>query len=393
MKTRVTNFIRSYLGSNDGAAALLVAASATVLFGMLALSTDVGYLALVRNQLQNAADAGALAGVTKTGFLLAGASGSPLEARTLAVNYVTAHIAADRQLQSSDIDVFVSFGGSAWEINEFGEIFSADLSSVSSDVAYTFLSYSPDMPAMLVVVKRTEETSPVTLFLAQLLGHPQAGVKAEAVARLAPIAGTCKLMPWMVRDKPFVAPDDIGVRVVLKTNWPPQDAETPGWFRPVDFPPRNRPECGSPVTGGSAYRDNIINGSSCDCQVMIGDILQTETGNKVGPTVQGVRDRIAMDPDAWFDTSTNTIQGSIHDDWRESERVVNLALFGPDVVVYHGIPELEVVKFVPFFIESAEKVGNSEARIYGYFPGITTMGGTVGGPGTPSLVMTPQLLR
>lgn len=59
---RFTNMIKS-IASEDGAVAIIVAVlTAAVFFGLAALAIDIGHLAVVKNELQNAADAGALAG-------------------------------------------------------------------------------------------------------------------------------------------------------------------------------------------------------------------------------------------------------------------------------------------------------------------------------------------
>ena len=50
------------LNDNKGVVAIIVAILIFVLFGMAALAVDIGHLAVVKNELQNAADAGALTG-------------------------------------------------------------------------------------------------------------------------------------------------------------------------------------------------------------------------------------------------------------------------------------------------------------------------------------------
>ena len=51
-----------HTNNDKGAVVVLVAILISVLFGMAAFAVDIGHLAVVKNELQNAADAGALAG-------------------------------------------------------------------------------------------------------------------------------------------------------------------------------------------------------------------------------------------------------------------------------------------------------------------------------------------
>jgi Flp pilus assembly protein TadG len=69
------------INNEKGVALILVAVSVVVLFGMGALAIDVGHLYNVKNQLQSAADAAALAGATEmTGATLADMTDSAFDA-------------------------------------------------------------------------------------------------------------------------------------------------------------------------------------------------------------------------------------------------------------------------------------------------------------------------
>jgi hypothetical protein len=64
-----TKKIRRKIKENRGATAIVVAVALLVLIGFLALAVDVGYIYGVRNELQNIADAGALAGAGRLGSI------------------------------------------------------------------------------------------------------------------------------------------------------------------------------------------------------------------------------------------------------------------------------------------------------------------------------------
>lgn len=378
--------------SNKGIATIITVASAVILFGMLVFSVDMGYLFLTRNQLQNAADAGALAGASKLVFLLVplGVSGSAAEVREEAINYATRHLAADRKVASGDVEVFVSVDGNAFEVDAAGRMIPApDLSFTSAETINTFLS---DFPSVMVVVRRTQETSTVPLFFAQIFGQPTAGVMAVAVARLTPLQGTCEFAPWLIRDWPPSSPINVGDQAVLKYNTQGAGREEPGWFSPVQFPPISRPECGSPETGANVYRDNIVYGSACNCIFGIGDIFSVQTGNVVGPTRQGINDLLALDTGASYDPATNTVIGSSHSDWTQSERIVKLLMFDNGLILDSNTHEIAASKLASFFIQGLSGTAN-QAVVTGYFVGITTSGGTPAQPGTPSFISAPQLIR
>ena len=60
------------LDNSRGAAAVMVAITMTVLLAMAAAALDIGHALVARNELQNAADAGALAGARALGILYEG---------------------------------------------------------------------------------------------------------------------------------------------------------------------------------------------------------------------------------------------------------------------------------------------------------------------------------
>ena len=61
-------------------------------------------------------------------------------------------------------------------------------------------------------------------------------------------------------------------------------------------------------TGGNFYRDNIAN---CNQSIMRwGDLITQEPGDKSGPTIQGIEDLIAKDPNARWDSNCKCVKGS-----------------------------------------------------------------------------------
>jgi hypothetical protein len=112
------------------------------------------------------------------------------------------------------------------------------------------------------------------------------------------------------------------------------------------------------VTGASPYEWNIAN---CNTTVMeINDLLLQEPGNMNGPTVAGIDDLIAQDPNAYWDTTNNRLVTNQH----PSPRVTTLPVFDP---IYYATgvtqgryADLKVTNFIGYFIES--RSGNN---VYG----------------------------
>ena len=73
----------------------------------------------------------------------------------------------------------------------------------------------------------------------------------------------------------------------------------------------------------------------------------------VGPTNQAMRAIIALDPDAYWDTATSTVQGSA---FAQSPRIIMIPLLDPRVSTSRGTAA--ITKVIAFFME--QMVGNGE---------------------------------
>lgn len=151
----------------------------------------------------------------------------------------------------------------------------------------------------------------------------------------------------------FLSPNgDLGLSLVLKAG-SPSAAPEPGQYWPIDLPPVNK---GTPVPGGSQYRDNI---ATCNpASIEKGDWLQTEPGNMVGPTNQGMRDLIAQDPNATWDDNTQSV---INSNFAVSPRIVLIPIHDPRHPTSSGRGDLlQVTKVAAFFME--RMTGPAEVR-------------------------------
>jgi hypothetical protein len=117
----------------------------------------------------------------------------------------------------------------------------------------------------------------------------------------------------------------------------------------------------------------------------------------VGPTIQAFGDLIAQDAGARWDTSLNNgtggITGSSYGDWRDSPRVIPVALFDPHQIAgirSGGNLTLTFNNFALFFVEGFEGQGQQKP-LKGRFLYYAT--GTGVGPVTGPLTKILQLVE
>lgn len=316
---------------------VFTAAAMVVLLGMSALAIDGGVMFTAKNQLQNAVDAAALAG----------ASGLILDQQEAVNRAIT--IAARNEC--IDQTVVLSAG----------------------DVSF---------PSPGRVQVSTQQT--VNLFFARVLGMNTATIGAMAVAELNALSGTSDVKPWAVPFFDYVFGDPVLLKQgSIDGEFDEYDstAETPNsWYNAVCFPPLN---VGTPETGADVYRENITTGSQD--QLHVGDRLQVETGNMVGPTQQGVTDLIALDPNAHWDSNLGVVDSAYPGS--TSPRIIKIIFYDPALPPTAGRGYVDVVGFGAFFLE-----GTSGQRALGRFIQMLTSGTFGSGPG-PSLLKGVRLIQ
>ncbi len=180
---------KSIVNDQSGAVLIVIAITLTVLMGMVAIALDIGHLAVVRNQVQNAADAGALAGAR---VLYTSVSGT-----TIIVNPAANEIAsAVTSTNESD-----GFGVEArpeditkghWCFNCTGPdgergVFTPNDAVTSfslNTLNFADLDADPNyINAVRVIASRGPAIQAASYF-ARIFGHTGFSVKAEAVAWL-----------------------------------------------------------------------------------------------------------------------------------------------------------------------------------------------------------------
>ena len=320
------------------------------------LSIDVGMFMAARSQAQNSADAGALAGAVALAF-------NDFDDRTSTGPAVTSAISAAQT----------------------NLMMGAAPSVLPSDVTF------PPDPAGLgtrvrvQVFRSTARDNAIPTLIGPLFGVPTVSIGATATAEVSPANAMTCVKPFMIPDKwtdrngngLFDSGVDTYVPATDKVNYTgytvARDTGTPlvlraglgdeinpsfyfSWKMPDDV-------------GGDFYRENIAN---CNKSVMHwGETIIQEPGTKMGPTIQGIEDLIAQDPDAKWNSTCNCVVDSKYTG--QSPRVFPIPLYDPQFYAdgkAGGRPaDFRIANFLGFFADHV-----SGSRIYGI---ITTVVGLV----------------
>jgi Flp pilus assembly protein TadG len=373
---------RRRLDSERGAILLHVAIGILVMIGLLTFVVDWGVMWVARNQAQNSADAGALAGAISMAFDPNGWTDRTANGPARQAAYqvaVTNPIFAVAPSVVMATDVFFT--------DQPADMCPADANGLTGCIRVD-------------VYRNQIRGNPLPSIFGQVFGLTGQGVKATATARVAVADSSDCLKPWIIPDKwidnndvtpenpgnmppvwsqddtyetadrrgnPLATPDvytppsssgpgtgftvaaDLGTPITLKQGSPQTSLEA-GVFQPVRIP---RYDGNS--TGGSDYADNI---ASCSgIPVGIGDVLESENGNMIGPTNHGVDDLIALDPNARWDTATNSVVNSCATatpSCGRSPRIVAVPVF--DTALFYntnrqGLPTYRIVNILGFFID------------------------------------------
>ena len=241
--------IRTLLGRparEHGQAMVLFALGLAGTLGLVGMSVDVGQIVYTRTQIQNAADAAALAG--------AQALPNGQQAQETAFSYVTKN---GGTAGASTVQITQTYGA-----NDTVRV------TASKGVNYTFL---------------------------RVLGLRGTTVSATAKVRAANYNGGSGLVPWG-----FIASNNNNSTLLQNSCYLGQSGGVPQFKQNVSCTMKYGAgtsaggDFGSialDATGASTYRNAIANGSTKPYKV--GDLVEAQTGNMQGPTNQGIDDRFS----------------------------------------------------------------------------------------------------
>ena len=360
-----------------GMSVVFVALGVAAFLSAATLAIDVGMFMNARAQAQNAADAGALSAVTALYFN----------------NYT------DRSAGSPA----VMSGINAAKANK---VIRDAPSVLSSDVTFPLSPAGLDNRVKVDVFRTTLRGNAVPTLMGSVFGVKTVNIAASATAEATPANAMTCVKPFMIPDKweehqtpPWDANDtydrydskgvlltdpdvyiaaanckgckpntsytgysvkkDKGTRLVLRAGT--SDQINPSFYYSWKMPGD---------VGGDFYRDNIAN---CNTSVIewLDPIIQ-EPGDKTGPTVQGILDLIAKDPNAVWESGDNGGCNCVKNSKYigQSPRVFPIPLYDPQYYAdgkANGRPaDFRVANFLGFFADYVS--GN---RIYGYITNVT----------------------
>ncbi len=255
-----------------GNALVLTAVFLIVLLAFAAFSIDMGNVYVQRHLIQSGADAAALAAVQI--WALNDAVADTVQVGTA--------VATNNAVQAADI---ISITPGVW--NAANKQFTADSS-------HNF--HNNAVPAVRVIAQRG-----VPMYFARVLGIHQMNPRVESIAIAGPATAAFGVMPWFKCAQGNQTPQPCEP-LVLKysdiNDFGPNDNPCVGVgnFGSLRFPGGS---------GGDWYRNNVEYGYQGI--VRIGDVIDTETGNKVGPTQQGLEARILGAPLYQCDPNNPTV--------------------------------------------------------------------------------------
>jgi hypothetical protein len=319
-------------------------------FGLVAflaasmLAIDVGMLMTARNQAQNSADAGALAGATALYFDNFDDRSPSGPAVTNAINGATANAVMAETVSVSPADV---------------EFLNDPTTGESNRVQVTVHRTAAKGNPLSLLVART-----LSIATAGMFGMETSDMRAVAVGEASPANAMTCVKPFTIPDKwkevgsdaPWTGDSDYDAFDNKGNPLPASEADVyiPAFNEDKSVNPNytgynTEANRGQPLVlraatgtninvsfyyslsmtddmGGNDYRWNIAN-----CNKTIyhwGDPLIQEPGAMEGPTIQGAEELIAKDPGAVWNDATNKVEGSAYG--VKSPRVFPIPLYDPE---------------------------------------------------------------
>jgi Flp pilus assembly protein TadG len=305
MKKRLIN-LSVKLQNNHGVTAVIVGIAMTALIGFSALAIDLGHLYVVKNELQNAADSGALAGAralyNDEGTVVnTGANQTGYDA---AVSNKSEDVSVDvHGLQEGDVQRgHWSFATETFTANDSTAVFDLwNKSTAELDADLNFIN--------AVWVKTRREDTPAASFLAHIFGHDNFIMSADAVAYKG-FAGT--LAPGESEMPIAICRDSIledgayscNIGRMINSGQNVLNGETAGW---TSYAQQQEPGDPDPCLGGTNANEvrNIVDppgADSCFGENLAPLILGKDMAT-IGGEAETVLSRVR---DCWVDaTDTN----------------------------------------------------------------------------------------
>ena len=308
------------------------------MLGFVALGIDVAKVMAARTELQNAADAAALAGAS----------------------------AIDPKLGTIQQDVGLARAQTTSLDNKAFVNEPLPVQLLAADVSF------PTPNQCKVTVRREAGAGgEVITHVAQVLGIKSMSLTATATAEAALSNSVCtKLAPMgaiPVGNDPAFFQAGCGISYTLKMG---AGGGIQGNYQALDFPNCGDGHCaGYATTGANTYRCLLASGYGC-C-VGVGDVLNTEPGNMTGPTQQGLQ--------ALWDGDSDRRSGICYEQYTgNGNRIVNVPIITAPT---NGRTTVTVLAFAAFFLLQ-RPTGGSQQPVTGEFVKLVAPGQVGGTKGT-----------
>jgi Flp pilus assembly protein TadG len=290
-----------------------------MMLGFVAIGVDVAKVMATRTELQNAADAAALAGAS-------------------AINLVTGQVRPDSALIRAQQ---TSLRNAAFVDSP------KPITLLAGDVAV-----DPDENTVKVTVRRSAASDGAMItHVAQVLGIKNVDVTATATAKAELACAQCDEMVPMGAIPPAGGTSfEVGCGAPNPyTLFQGQGGGTEGNWQALNFPECQEGPCaGMPSAGASTFRCLLAGGYGC-C-VEVGQVLKTETGQMNGPARTGLQNR--------FDADTDTRNNICFSDYRgNGSRIVNVPVITP---IGNGKTETTVIGIAAFFLRERPTGGPAQ---------------------------------
>jgi Flp pilus assembly protein TadG len=287
--------LKAELSNRKGFTLILSVLLMTVFIGAAAFAIDIGHMYLLRSDVHASSDAAALAGISKYAV-----SADTVAARTEAQGFAARFRADTVALSLAGVDfVFGKWSPPSGSLASF-TAGATPINAVKTTVRYTggyfafgkYLGFS------------THQVTATSIAVHGSVGSTECmrplGIPYQSLLDVLYPPANTKPVTYDLTAADIVNLNQLATPTVLKLGSP--GGTNPGQFYAVDLPVGEYADGTAPptnpITGANQYRTLL--GSSCSVNaaqggtVSVGDWLNPESGNVVGPTGQGVDDFCAL---------------------------------------------------------------------------------------------------
>jgi hypothetical protein len=282
---RIASMIRCRRFDDErGVSLIIVAAMILVLTAMTSFVVDYGFVWLGRREAQNAADAGALAGVQA--------------------------LAKDNGVWTEGNPLNPAAYGSANGIAEGNKVLGEAPATEAFAECPDWMPEENRVDCVLVNVYRdgTKGSTAMPVFFAKLIGQTSQGIKATATAQVVAANTSGCMRPWFIPER-YIDNDMDGQYTNPPDTLDPYTVSpTPGDIgKPVLFLYNSSPSAYGTLDVGSV--GNAIRHCVSDTTFSVGQSVATLPGADVDEEADAISDLLKWDPDAIWDPSKLEVVG------------------------------------------------------------------------------------